>query len=218
MTTARFCPVCGAPTVERHIDHYMRSVCTSCGKILYRNPVPATGCVVEQLGAVLLARRKFEPWKGCWYVPSGFVEYGDDVEETARREVREETGLAVELGPLFGVYSYFDDPRQDGIIILYRASIVGGALAAGDDAAEVAALSSGDVLLFVPADTLLPSGAAVLIEEALAGASVAGGAFRLRLDDPGCFARLVSRGVNARSALLGTFFGDQGLFVRRDVF
>ncbi len=138
MTTTRFCPACGAPTVERHIDHYMRSVCTSCGKILYRNPVPATGCVVEQEGSVLLARRKFEPWKGCWYVPSGFVEYGDDVEETARREVREETGLVVELGPLFGVYSYFDDPRQDGIIILYRASVVGGALEAGDDAAEVA--------------------------------------------------------------------------------
>ncbi|MCA1648616.1 MAG: NUDIX domain-containing protein, partial [Chloroflexi bacterium] len=72
------------------------------------------------------------------YVPSGFVEYGDEVEETARREVREETGLVVELGPLFGVYSYFDDPRQDGIIILYRAAIVGGALEAGDDAAEVA--------------------------------------------------------------------------------
>ncbi len=83
---------------------------------------------------------------------------------------------------------------------------------------QAAALSTGDVLLFLHADTLLPSGAAVLIEEALADASVAGGAFRLCLDDPGCFARLVSRGVNARSALLGTFFGDQGLFVRRDVF
>jgi len=137
MTVARFCSACGAPVVEREIDHYMRSLCTSCGKILYRNPVPATGCVVEQQGAVLLARRKFEPWKGCWYIPSGFVEYGDEVEETARREVREETGLVVELGTLFGVYSYFDDPRQDGIIILYRAAVVGGALEAGDDAAEV---------------------------------------------------------------------------------
>jgi ADP-ribose pyrophosphatase YjhB (NUDIX family) len=135
---ARFCSACGAPVVEREIDHYMRSICTSCSMILYRNPVPATGCVVEQRGAVLLARRKFEPWKDCWYVPSGFVEYGDDVEVTARREVREETGLVVELGPLFGVYSYFDDPRQDGIIILYRATVVGGALEAGDDASEVA--------------------------------------------------------------------------------
>jgi 8-oxo-dGTP diphosphatase len=123
----------------------MRSVCSRCGKILYRNPAPASGCVVEDLGTVLLARRKFEPWKDHWYIPSGFVEYGEDVEETARREIREETGLVVELGPLFGVYSYFDDPRQHGIIILYRAVVAGGTLEAGDDAAEVA---------FFPADAL----------------------------------------------------------------
>jgi ADP-ribose pyrophosphatase YjhB (NUDIX family) len=141
MSKAQFCSACAAPVLEREIDHYMRTVCTGCGKILYRNPVPATGCIVEQQRAVLLARRKFEPWKGCWYVPSGFVEYGDDVEETARREVREETGLVVELGPLFGVYSYFDDPRQDGIVILYRAVVVGGALEAGDDATEAAFFS-----------------------------------------------------------------------------
>jgi ADP-ribose pyrophosphatase YjhB (NUDIX family) len=138
MSKARFCSACGAPVIEREIDHYLRSLCTACGKILYRNPVPATGCIVEDRGAILLARRKFEPWKGCWYVPSGFVEYGDEVEEAARREVREETGLVVELGPLFGVYSYFDDPRQDGIIILYRAIAVGGALEAGDDAVDAA--------------------------------------------------------------------------------
>jgi 8-oxo-dGTP diphosphatase len=143
MSKALFCSGCGAPVIEREIDHYLRAVCTICDRILYRNPVPATGCVVENdARAVLLARRKFEPWKGCWYVPSGFVEYGDDVEETARREVREETGLVVELGSLFGVYSYFDDPRQDGIIILYRANIVGGVLEAGDDAAEVAFFSA----------------------------------------------------------------------------
>jgi ADP-ribose pyrophosphatase YjhB (NUDIX family) len=143
MTAWRFCWACGAPAVEREIDQYLRTVCTGCGKILYRNPAPAAGCIVENDGAVLLARRKFEPWQGRWYIPSGFVEYGDDVEDTARREVREETGLQVELGPLFGVYSYFDDPRQNGIIVLYRALIVGGLLEAGDDAADVAFFSAG---------------------------------------------------------------------------
>ena len=83
---------------------------------------------------------------------------------------------------------------------------------------QVAALASGDVLLFLHADTLLPPAAATLIETALADSSVVGGAFRLRLDDPSWIASLVSRVVNLRSALLGTFFGDQGLFVRRDVF
>jgi rSAM/selenodomain-associated transferase 2 len=83
---------------------------------------------------------------------------------------------------------------------------------------EAAALATGDVLLFLHADTLLPSGAAALIEQALGDPTVVGGAFRLRLDDPSWLARLVSGGVNVRSALLGTFFGDQGLFVHRDVF
>ncbi len=86
---------------------------------------------------VLLARRKFDPWKDHWYFPSGFVEYGEDIEATARREIEEETGLVVDLGPVFGIYSYFDDPRQHGIITLYRAFVTGGTLTAGDDASEV---------------------------------------------------------------------------------
>src|SRR6266851_9242619 len=71
VTDPRFCWACGAPAIEREIDHYLRNVCTGCGKILYRNPAPAAGCVVETDGAVLLARRKFEPWQGHWYIPSG---------------------------------------------------------------------------------------------------------------------------------------------------
>jgi 8-oxo-dGTP diphosphatase len=143
MSDIRFCSACGAPAIERQIDLYLRNVCTGCGKVLYRNPAPAAGCIVERDGAVLLALRKFEPWQGLWYFPSGFVEYGDDVEDTARREVREETGLIVELGAVFGVYSYFDDPRQHGIVVLYRAVVVGGRLEAGDDAAEVEFFAAG---------------------------------------------------------------------------
>jgi ADP-ribose pyrophosphatase YjhB (NUDIX family) len=127
--------------VKRQVERYLRDVCIACGTIAFRNPAPASGCIVEQGDKVLLARRKFEPWRGFWYVPSGFVEYGEDVEETARREILEETGLLVELVRLFGVYSYFDDPRQHGIIILYLARVIGGALQAGDDADEVAFFS-----------------------------------------------------------------------------
>ena len=53
----------------------------------------------------------------------------------------QETGLVVELVRLFGVYSYFDDPRQHGIIILYLARVVSGTLQAGDDADDVAFFS-----------------------------------------------------------------------------
>ena len=81
-----------------------------------------------------------------------------------------------------------------------------------------ASQATGDVLLFVHADTLLPGDAAAQVETALDDPRVVGGAFRLRLDDPGWLARLVSHMVNVRSALLGTFFGDQALFVRSEIF
>ncbi|HEX5501404.1 MAG TPA: TIGR04283 family arsenosugar biosynthesis glycosyltransferase [Thermomicrobiales bacterium] len=83
---------------------------------------------------------------------------------------------------------------------------------------RAATLATGDVLLFLHADTLAPPGAAAMIAAALRDPRVVGGAFRLRLDDPGRLARLVSGSVNLRSRLLNTFFGDQALFVRREVF
>lgn len=83
---------------------------------------------------------------------------------------------------------------------------------------RAAAVATGDVLLFLHADTLLPLRATTAIEGALREADVIGGAFRLRLDHPGRLAALVSYNVNLRSSLLNTFFGDQALFVRREVF
>jgi rSAM/selenodomain-associated transferase 2 len=83
---------------------------------------------------------------------------------------------------------------------------------------HAAAIATGDVLLFLHADTIPPVGAAAAIERALQDAGVVGGAFRLRFDYPGRLSRSMSSLVNLRSSLLNTFFGDQALFVRRDVF
>ena len=83
---------------------------------------------------------------------------------------------------------------------------------------RAAMLATGDVLLFLHADTMLPMGAATAIAAALRDEAVIGGAFRLRLDHPGRLAALVAHNVNLRSTLLNSFFGDQAMFVRRDVF
>ena len=131
------CHYCGGLLAEYVDGQHTRQVCTGCNRVIYRNPVPAAGCVVERDGKLLLARRKHAPWQDHWYFPSGFVEYDEDVEATAIREIHEETGLEVAIDGVFGVYSYFDDPRKNGIIILFNATIVGGTLRAGDDAAEV---------------------------------------------------------------------------------
>ena len=83
---------------------------------------------------------------------------------------------------------------------------------------HAAAIATGDVLLFLHADTMLPMGAEPAIAGALRDADVVGGAFRLRFDHPGRLAALLARHVNLRSSLSNTFFGDQALFVRREVF
>lgn len=83
---------------------------------------------------------------------------------------------------------------------------------------QVASTATGDVLLFLHADTILPPDAALAIAAAFRDPHVVGGAFRLRLDDPTWVARLISVSVNLRTSLLKTFFGDQAMFVRRDVF
>jgi 8-oxo-dGTP diphosphatase len=132
------CPYCGAELEDREVEGHAHKYCPTCDRIIFRNPVPAAGCVVEREGRVLLARRRHPPFAGHWYFPSGFVEYDEDVEATAAREIEEETGLRVEVGRVFGVYSYFDDPRKNGIIILFQSTIVGGELRAGDDASDVA--------------------------------------------------------------------------------
>jgi rSAM/selenodomain-associated transferase 2 len=81
-----------------------------------------------------------------------------------------------------------------------------------------AARATGDVLLFLHADTRLPTGALAHIRRALCDASTVGGRFRLRLDGKGLAFRTVETSINLRDRLLGGFTGDQAIFVRRSVF
>jgi 8-oxo-dGTP diphosphatase len=115
----------------------MREVCPACGFILYRNPVPGAGVLVEMEGGIVLVQRGQPPFVGWWALPSGYIETDESVEQAAVRECREETGLDVELLELFGVYSFPEGPVQSGIVIFYRARPVGGELSAGDDAQDV---------------------------------------------------------------------------------
>lgn len=81
-----------------------------------------------------------------------------------------------------------------------------------------AAIARGEVLLFLHADTRLPFGYLHGIQQGLANPAVCGGAFRFALDDTSAALRLVEIGANLRSKWLGLPFGDQALFVRKQVF
>jgi rSAM/selenodomain-associated transferase 2 len=75
--------------------------------------------------------------------------------------------------------------------------------------------TQGEAVLLLHADSRLQPGWTEAVQGALADAKVAGGAFRLRFEDPGVVFRLLEWGVRLRVALLGLPYGDQGIFVRR---
>jgi ADP-ribose pyrophosphatase YjhB (NUDIX family) len=132
----RFCPRCATRLEEVLEGDRPRMKCPACGFVHYRNPASAAGVVVVEDGSVLLVKRRHDPYRGLWVIPSGFVELDEDVRATAVRETREETGLDVSLAGLLDVESCFDDPRGNALLVLYLGGRTGGTLTPGDDAEE----------------------------------------------------------------------------------
>jgi ADP-ribose pyrophosphatase YjhB (NUDIX family) len=120
LAEARFCPRCGQPA---EVKFPRQIACPHCGYSAYYNPKPVAAAIAfDGKGRVILLRRGFEPGRGLWTFPGGFVDLGESVEEAARRETDEELGIAIELGALVGVYSRPDDRV---VLIVYRALAVG---------------------------------------------------------------------------------------------
>jgi ADP-ribose pyrophosphatase YjhB (NUDIX family) len=87
-------------------------------------------------GKILLIKRKIEPRKGEWALPSGFMELEESPIETALRELAEETGLKGKSKKLIGVYPNNSEIHGYLVAIIYEVKILGGKLCAGDDAEE----------------------------------------------------------------------------------
>ncbi len=93
-----------------------------------RNPFPAVDMIIEMVDRphrpIILIERLYAP-KG-WAIPGGFVEYGETVEQAARREALEETGLEIDLVEQFHVYSDPSrDPRHQTISVVFLATATG---------------------------------------------------------------------------------------------
>jgi len=113
----------------------------------YRNPSPTADIIIELVDRpdrpIVLVERQNEPFG--WAIPGGFIDYGETVEQAARREALEETGLAVDLVELLGIYS---DPsrdlRQHTMSVVYVATAT-GTPRAGDDAKALAVFAPSEL-------------------------------------------------------------------------
>ncbi len=98
-----YCPICGGPLQCAHDGESMRPHCAPCRRFYYTNPAPAVCCfVANEKGDLLVVQRAEEPCRGQWSFPGGYMEVGESGEETARRELWEETGLEAVRWRLFG--------------------------------------------------------------------------------------------------------------------
>jgi ADP-ribose pyrophosphatase YjhB (NUDIX family) len=103
------------------------------------HPIVGVAAVVLRDGHVLLVQRGREPGRGSWGLPGGMLELGETLAEGVRREVLEECGVEVEVGPLVGVFEPMqrnDDGRlrYHYVVLDYLARYVSGVLQAADDA------------------------------------------------------------------------------------
>ena len=150
----RFCELCGGPLEERRVGGVDRPYCSSCRRVVFLDPKVAAVVLVRSGGKLVMVRRAIDPALGRWSFPSGYVDRGEAVEEAAVREVREETGLEIELDGLIGLYS-----GGGSVVILaaYSATIAGGELTPGDEVTETALFSPDSLppLPFPHDDTIL---------------------------------------------------------------
>ena len=140
-----FCSHCGSASISYLIpegDSYHRFVCNHCGKVFYDNPRSIVGCLVEDHDQLLLCRRAIEPQLGLWNLPAGFLENGENVEEGAARETREESRANVEIIKLHAVYSL---PRVNQVYLHFFAKMVGGDIGTTSESSEVRFFNPKDI-------------------------------------------------------------------------
>ncbi len=125
---AKYCPLCGAGLVWGEVEGRRRLRCAQCEFVLFLNPASAAAAVVlDEDRRVLLVRRSIRPFRGAWALPAGYQEIDEDPRDTVSREVREETGIAIEPLCLRDLLFVPDDERKPANVAVFLCRPTGGA-------------------------------------------------------------------------------------------
>lgn len=142
-----YCIKCGKKLdLQFDREEKLRPRCNSCGWTFYKNPIPASACVIlNESDEIVVIKRGFEPKAGEWALPSGYIEIYQSPEETAVEEMLEETGLEGSVNRFLGYFKGFSPIYETIISFGFLMNVDGGSLKAGDDALEAVYASIFDL-------------------------------------------------------------------------
>jgi 8-oxo-dGTP diphosphatase len=129
----KFCPFCAAELSLKEKGGKQRPACPNCRFVQFRNPAPGVVVLIDRDAHVLLGKRAGGFGKGKWGLPQGYIEFEEDYLTAAIREVREETGLEVEIRSILNVTSNLLAPEVHTVAIILLAAVKSGEPSAGDD-------------------------------------------------------------------------------------
>jgi len=138
MNYYKYCSHCGENNKQSYIDGNIRYHCEHCSTIHYQNPKPTATLICPQNDSILLGKRAFNPGKGEWGLPGGFMELNETLYEAAQRELKEETNLYGEVTKILGTCSHYGSIFGDILLIGLQVNITNwDSMTAGDDVAEL---------------------------------------------------------------------------------
>ena len=150
----RFCPACSGELVLSS----PHPVCSRCGLVFYRNPLPAVILVLQKGNSILVAKRAMPPSAGELCLPGGFIDLGESPMQAAARELQEETMLT---GATFSLIGADRDSTDYGGVVLYvyRVENWKGTPSPSDDVSDLFWMKLEDVpgLAFPAHDRVIQS-------------------------------------------------------------
>ena len=139
---------------SKHIRRTRSGTLSGMSQRLYpARPIVGVGGVIVDGDRVVLIKRKYEPLAGRWSIPGGTLEVGEPLEEGTARELLEETGLSVRVGPVIEVFDRIlrDETgrvKYHFVLVDYLCRPIAGDLQAGDDVSDAVWVPFGGLVPF----------------------------------------------------------------------